>query len=257
MKNSNVAYKCLKDKKIVVTGAASGIGAEIAEYFYYQGSKVIIIDIDEKNAINLISNLPKRTGLHTPSFFYCDLIDIEAIKNIFSEIYEKFGFLNVLCNNAGDDNRHNWEEVTSEEWDFYQGRNLKHQFFCTREFSKYVDINEGASIICMGSISYLNGSTGMPSYTTAKSALIGLVNTMAILLAPKNIRINIIQPGWVFTEKQISKWIDDDALIEIDSKQILKGKIMPEEPAKLALFLASSQSIFITKQVINVDAGWV
>ncbi len=257
MKNFSVNYKCLKDKKVIITGAAGGIGAEIAKFFYYQGSKVIIIDIDEKNAKNLISQLPETKELYSPSFFYCDLIKVEAIKKTFSLIYKEYGYLNVLCNNAGDDQRHNWEKITSEEWDFYQGRNLKHQFFCTREFSKYVDNDFGGSVICMGSISYLNGSIGMPSYTTAKSALIGLVNTMAKILGPKNIRINIIQPGWIFTEKQINKWIDKDALKEIDREQIIKGKIMPEEPAKLALFLASSQSKFITKQVINVDAGWI
>ena len=97
----------------------------------------------------------------------------------------------------------------------------------------------------------------MPGYTTAKSGLVGLVNTMAKILGSKRIRINLIQPGWIMTEKQISRWINKEAENLIQTNQLLKGKIYPEEPAKLVLFLSSDQASKITKQIINIDAGWV
>jgi NAD(P)-dependent dehydrogenase (short-subunit alcohol dehydrogenase family) len=109
----------------------------------------------------------------------------------------------------------------------------------------------------MGSISYLNGTEEMPSYTTAKSGIVGLVNTMATILGKKNIRVNLIQPGWIMTSKQLEKWVDKKAEDLIDGNQLLHGKIYPDEPAKLVLFLASDQSGKITKQIINIDAGWI
>ena len=97
----------------------------------------------------------------------------------------------------------------------------------------------------------------IPSYTTAKAGLVGLVNTMAKLLSKKRIRVNLIQPGWIMTKKQILNWVDKEAESLIENNQLIEGKINPDEPAKLVLFLASEQSLKITKQIINLDAGWV
>tara|TARA_S200000501_G_scaffold85130_1_gene77755 strand:+ start:325 stop:1098 length:774 start_codon:yes stop_codon:yes gene_type:complete len=257
MINIGVLYKCLKDKKVIVTGGATGIGAVIARYFYEQGSQVIILDIKSDAANKLVQTMKAKKELLQPKYFFCDLTNTENISKVFFEAYKEFGPFNVLCNNAADDERHNWEKITSKEWDYCQNINLKSQFFCIREFVKYIENNKGTSIICLGSISYLNGTIEMPSYTTAKSGIVGLVNTMAKILGKKGTRINIIQPGWIMTEKQLSKWVDQDAEDFIDKNQLLKGKIYPEEPAKLALFLASEQSSKITKQIINIDAGWV
>ena len=257
MINTQTIYPCLNKKNIVITGGATGIGAVIAKYFYDQKARVAILDIKKEDAIKLIRSMPSTKEKISPEFFYCDLVNVESIEKVFLDIHNSFGHLNVLCNNAADDERHDWEKITSQDWDFYQNRNLKHHFFCTREFSKYIDTQNGGSIICIGSISYLNGSIGMPSYTTAKSGLVGLINTMARILGPRKIRVNLIQPGWVMTEKQLKNWIDKKALEEIEREQILSEKIQPDEPAKLVLFLASDQSRLITKQIINIDGGWV
>ena len=257
MMNKGVIYSCLINKKVIVTGGASGIGAVIARYFYEQGSQVIILDIKKKEANKLIDSMQKSGNLLQPKFFFCDLTNTESIANVISQAYKEFGNLDVLCNNAADDERHNWETISSKDWDYCQNINLKSQFFCIREFTKYIDDNKGASIVCLGSIAYLNGTTEMPGYTTAKSGLVGLVNTMAKVLGSKKIRINLIQPGWIMTEKQISLWINKEAENLIETNQLLKGKILPEEPAKLVLFLSSDQASMITKQIINVDAGWI
>ncbi len=257
MENSTPIYDSLYKKKVIVTGGATGIGSYITRYFYEQGSQVFVLDIKKKESIDLVESLPNTKTKIKPEIYYCDLIDINSIEEVFKNIYTQFGYLDVLCNNAADDERHDWEKISSSEWDYFQNINLKSQFFCIREFSKYVSFNNGSSIICMGSISYLNGSTEMPSYTTAKSGIVGLVNTMANILGKKGIRINLIQPGWVMTEKQLSKWIDKKAEEMIEENQLLEGRISPDEPAKLVLFLASDQSKMITKQIINLDGGWV
>tara|TARA_B100000886_G_scaffold321824_1_gene264356 strand:+ start:652 stop:1425 length:774 start_codon:yes stop_codon:yes gene_type:complete len=257
LKSKCPIYKSLFGKNVVVTGGATGIGAVLTQLFYEQGAQVIFLDINEEAALELIKEMPQLNELKEPKYFYCNLLEVESIKEIFEEINKKYGFLDVLCNNAADDQRHDWENISSSEWDYYQNINLKSQFFCIKEFSKRTDYKKGASIICMGSIAYLNKTTTMPSYTVAKAGIVGLVNTMATILGESGIRVNLIQPGWVMTEKQLLKWIDKEAEDLISNNQLLKSKIYPEDPAKLALFLASDQSAMITKQTINVDAGWI
>ncbi len=253
----SVRYNCLKKKNIVITGGATGIGAVIARHFYSQGSQVIILDVKEYEAKLLIKSMPALENLLQPKFIFCNLTNTESIGNVFNEIFNIFGELDVLCNNAADDNRHDWQKISSLDWDYFQNINSKSQFFCIREFAKFTNQVKGASIICIGSIAYLNGTTEMPAYTTAKASLVGLVNTMAKILGKKRIRINLIQPGWIMTEKQLKKWIDEKAESLITKNQLLEGKIYPDEPAKLVLFLASEQSLKITKQIINIDAGWI
>ena len=257
MRNYSVQYSSLIKKNVVITGGATGIGSVIAKYFYNQGSQVIILDIKKEDAGLLIKSMPSGKKFLQPEFFYCDLTDTEKISQVFFEIHIKYGFLDVLCNNAADDQRHDWETLSSLDWDYYQNINSKSQFFCIKEFVKFTNSKQGASIICMGSISYLNGTTEMPVYTIAKAGLVGMVNTMAKILGERNIRVNLIQPGWIMTEKQLAKWVDSKAESLIEANQLLEGKLNPDEPAKLVLFLASDQACKITKQIINVDAGWV
>ncbi len=257
MTQTEVKYISLINKNIIITGGATGIGAVISRYFYEQGSQVFILDIKEKEANKLIDSLEVKSNLLKPKFFFCNLTKTNSLTTVFSKISKEFGSLDVLCNNAADDERHNWETISSLDWDYYQNINLKSQFFCIREFVKYTDQKKGASIICMGSISYLNGTIDIPAYTTAKSGLVGLVNTMAKILGKRKIRVNLIQPGWIMTKKQITKWINKEAKELINERQLIQGYIYPDEPAKLALFLASDESRKITKQVINLDAGWI
>lgn len=257
MTYQNTVYPCLVNKKIIVTGGATGIGAVITKFFYEQGAQVFILDILEEKSQELINLMPSNSELKQPKFLFCDLLKTDSIKIVFKEISDQYGTLDALCNNAADDERHDWETISSQEWDYYQNINLKSQFFCIREFVKFVDDTCGASIICMGSISYLNGTVEIPSYSIAKSGLIGLVNTMATILGKRRIRVNLIQPGWIMTNKQLTKWVDKKAQDLISKEQLLEGKIYPEEPAKMVLYLASDQSKMITKQIINIDAGWV
>ena len=131
-----------------------------------------------------------KGNLLKPKFFFCDLTKTNSITEVFKKINNEFGNLDVLCNNAADDERHDWERIDCFDWDYYQNINLRSYFFCIREFVKYVDDKKGASIICIGSISYLNGTIEMPAYTTAKSGIVGLVNTMAKILGKRIFRRN-------------------------------------------------------------------
>ena len=139
MKSKCPIYKSLFGKNVVVTGGATGIGAVLTQLFYEQGAQVIFLDINEEAALELIKEMPQVNELKEPKYFYCNLLEVESIKEIFGEINKKYGFLDVLCNNAADDQRHDWENISSSEWDYYQNINLKSQFFCIKEFSKRTD----------------------------------------------------------------------------------------------------------------------
>ena len=257
MTHPNVTYESLKGCPVVVTGGASGIGEFIVRAFFLQGAHVHFLDIDEVKGRRLESVLLSSDTNNQIHFHHCDLTVEAEIESTFEKIADMTGGISVLCNNAGNDQRHDWTSITFEEWDKVQDHNLKHHFFCTRAAHRHFPSDIGGSVICIGSISYLNGSDEMVGYTTAKSALVGLVNILAKLLGHSGTRVNLVQPGWIMTEKQLDKWINQHALELINREQLISQKINPEEVAKLVLFLASDQAKLITKQVINIDAGWV
>ena len=124
MKNISAKYSSLINKKVVITGGASGIGSVMAKYFYEQGSKVIILDVKDNEANDLIKTMDEENNLILPSFFHCDLTKTKSIECAFNEIYNNFGYLDVLCNNAADDDRHNWDQLSSDRWDYYQNMQL-------------------------------------------------------------------------------------------------------------------------------------
>ena len=136
MKNISAKYSSLINKKVVITGGASGIGSVMAKYFYEQGSKVIILDVKDNEANDLIKTMDEENNLSPPSFFHCDLTKTKSIENVFSEIYNNFGYLDVLCNNAADDDRHNWDGywVDNKEYRLTIDDGLKLQGFNDYDF---------------------------------------------------------------------------------------------------------------------------
>ncbi len=250
-------YNSLKNKNIVITGGASGIGESIVKAFYSQLSNVFFLDKDIKKGKELEKKLKKLKNKNKIRFLNCDLTSVDSIKLAFNKIEEICGNIDVLCNNAGNDERHSWEDLTSEMWDNCINDNLKHHYFCSQIGAKLMLPEKGGSIIYIGSISYLNGTTAMPAYTTAKSGLVGLLKTMSKILGMLNIRVNMIQPGWILTEKQLEKWIDGSSKETIIREQNLKNFLYPQDVAKSVLFFASNESAMITNQIINVDGGWI
>ena len=249
-------YPSLHNATVLITGGASGIGASMVVQFALQGAKVAFFDIDEQSAAKLIAELGKGPE-HAPVFLKCDLTDITALRSAINEVEQQFGAIRVLVNNAASDNRHMWSEVTPEYWDERMAVNIRHHFFAMQAVAPGMTRAGGGSIINMSSISWIIPSTGLPAYVTAKAGIVGLTRTMARELGSANIRVNSVSPGGVMTERQRRLWMTPEYLAEIMRNQSLKRELMPDDVARLVLFLAADDSATITGQNFIIDGGWV
>jgi D-xylose 1-dehydrogenase len=249
-------YPSLRDQLVLITGGATGIGASLVEHFASQGSQVAFLDIDQKSAEQLVVALSSKCA-HAPAFLPCDLTDIAKLRAAIAEIEARHGTIRVLVNNAGNDARHSIDEVTPEYWDRTIAVNLRHQYFASQAVIPAMKKAGQGSIINMSSICWIIPSTGLPVYVTAKAAIVGLTRTLAHELGPHNIRVNCVLPGAIQTERQKQLWFTEEYQAEILRNQALKKMILPEEVARLVLFLASDDSSAITSQSYVVDAGWV
>jgi D-xylose 1-dehydrogenase len=237
-------------------GGASGIGASLVQHFVSQGSQVVFLDIDSKSADQLVAGLSQSCA-HPPVFISCDLTDIAALRAAIVAIEAKQGAVRVLVNNAGNDARHSFESVTPDDWDRCIAVNLRHQFFAAQAVVPAMKKAGQGSMINLSSISWVIPSTGLPVYISAKAAIVGLTRTLAHELGPHNIRVNAVLPGAILTERQEKLWFTDEYRAEILRNQALKRMILPEDVARLVLFLASDDSAAVTNQSYVIDGGWV
>lgn len=249
-------YPSLQNRVVVITGGASGIGAAMVETFADQRANVVFLDIQDTAAEQLIQNIV-ATGQNAPAYYHCDLTDIAALQSTVASIVERFSTVDVLINNAGNDTRHSIDEVTSSFWDQSIAINLKHQFFMAQAVIPAMQRAGHGSILNLSSISWLIPSIHLPVYVTAKAAIVGMTRTLAHELGGHNIRVNAILPGAILTERQKQLWFTPEYQAEILARQALKRMILPQEVARLALFLASDDSAAITNQSYVVDGGWI
>ena len=249
-------YKDLKNKRIFITGGGSGIGASIVEHFCEQGSEVYFIDINVEASNKLVLEC-KSKNFSIPTFINCDLLNIKDLQNTISKIIDNNGAIDVLVNNAANDERHSIDEVTEEFWNERMNINLRHYFFTVQSVKKGMIANKGGSIINIGSVSWMIGQGGMPAYTAAKSGVVGLTRSFARDLGEFDIRVNSVVPGWVMTERQIEKWLTPESEADMMKKQCLKHKLMPSDIAKTVLFFGSDASSGCTNQDYVVDKGWL
>ncbi len=249
-------YPSLRDQLVLITGGALGIGASLVEHFAAQGSQVAFLDIDRKSGEKLAAELSAKSA-HPTAFLRCDLTEIAQLRTAITEVETRYGAIRVLVNNAGNDTRHSVSEVTPEDWDRMIAVNLRHQFFAAQAVIPAMKKAGQGSIINMSSISWIIPSTGLPVYVTAKAAIVGLTRTLAHELGPHNIRVNCVLPGAILTERQKQLWFTEEYQAEILRNQALKKMILPEEVARLVLFLAADDSSAVTNQSYVVDGGWV
>ena len=212
------------------------------------------LDIAADAAGALIGSLHDM-GLPPPLFLPCDLRDIAALQAAIAEIGRRLGAITVLVNNAANDQRHGWEDVTVEYWDERMATNLRHQFFAIQAVAPMMKAAGGGSIINFGSISWHTSAGGMPAYTTAKAGVEGLTKGMARDLGPFGIRVNCVIPGWVMTQRQIDLWLTPDAEENLMRAQCLKTKLVAADLARMVLWLAADDSRMCTSQLWVVDAG--
>jgi len=249
-------YPSLRDAVVVVTGGASGIGAAMVEEFALQEAKVAFVDVSEDCAQSLIRRLASAHGA-AAQFFPCDLTRIEDLRSTMARIEARCGGIRVLVNNAANDDRHRFAEVTPEYWDQRMHVNLRHHFFAIQAVAPGMARLGGGSIINMSSISWMIPATGLPAYVTAKAGIVGLTRTLARELGSSNIRVNCVSPGAIMTERQRRLWVTPEYLAEILQNQALKRELVPRDVARLVLFLAADDSSAITGQNFVIDGGWV
>jgi NAD(P)-dependent dehydrogenase (short-subunit alcohol dehydrogenase family) len=249
-------YPSLLDRVVLVTGGGSGIGASIVEEFALQGSRVAFLDLNEDASQQLVRTLSERCT-HAPVFFPCDLTDIPALQDTLEKVSVRIGPPEVLVNNAGSDDRHDFESVTVDYWDQRMAVNLRHQFFAAQAVAEGMKRKQGGSIINMSSIAWMIPTPRLPVYVTAKAAIVGLTRSLAHELGPSNIRVNCVLPGAIMTERQQRLWMSPEYEAELLSRQSLKRHLHPAEVARLVLFLAADDSAGITNQNHVIDAGWI
>lgn len=240
---SSAIYPSLKGRKVLITGGGSGIGAGLVEAFVKQGAQVSFIDL----ADTISAQLPAGTA----TFYKCDLTDIPALERTLAQI----GTVDILLNNAANDDRHSLSDVTEAYFDNRIAVNLKHLLFCAKAVAPGMKANGGGAIINFGSISWHLGLPDLVLYETAKAGIEGMTRALARELGPDNIRVTTIIPGNVKTPRQM-KWYTPEGERQIVEAQCLPGRIEPKHVAGLALFLASDDAELCTGHGYWIDAGW-
>lgn len=252
-------YPSLSGRPVIITGGATGIGSAFVSAYVAQGAKVAFLDVDDTAAQSLIERLAASPGdtWTAPKYFHCNVTDTTELQTTIRTATQQLGGLKVLINNVANDTRHSLDDLTSEGWDACIAVNLKHQFFASQAAYPAIAASGGGSIICVGSISWLNNTTEMIGYTTSKAAIHGLVRTLARQLGRHRIRVNGLLPGWTMTERQLRLWVDDEARRQIAEGQCLPDPLEPDDVARMALFLGADDSKMCTHQAYVVDGGWI
>jgi D-xylose 1-dehydrogenase len=248
-------YPSLEGRVVLITGGATGIGESLVANFARQGSRVAFLDIQDEAAHRLVESLHAE-GCPAPKYLHCDLMDVEALQASVKRLLEVYGTIDVLVNNAANDQRHTTEEVTPQYWEHCMAVNLRPHFFTIQAVAPAMKAARRGSIINFSSISWTVPSTGLPVYITAKAAIVGLTRTMAHELGPAGVRVNAILPGAISTERQERLWYTPEYIANIMHRQAIKITIYPDDVARLALFLAADDSRAITNQSYVIDAGW-
>jgi NAD(P)-dependent dehydrogenase (short-subunit alcohol dehydrogenase family) len=247
-------YPSLADRVVLVTGGASGIGADIVRAFAANRARVAFLDIQQAAGEELAAALADAP--HQPLFLKCDLTDIDALKSAVATVRKRLGPVGVLVNNAANDDRHSIDEVTVDYWDWSQAINLRPQFFAAQAVRPHMQELGGGSIINLSSVLWRSGSEMLVGYTAAKGAVISLTRSLGRAFGADNIRVNAIEPGAVMTERQRELWYKtEDAVAAMVDRQALKRVLLGEEIGRAALFLAADDSRMITRQSLVVDAG--
>jgi NAD(P)-dependent dehydrogenase (short-subunit alcohol dehydrogenase family) len=242
------AMRGLADKRVLITGGASGIGAATVKRFLEEGSRVAVLDNDEEGCRRIEKEAPGLSGTIT-----CDVSDPEAVKRAFIELDELFGGLDVLINNAGISIRYpDVTEIPVEKWQQVINVNLNGVFYVAQQAAQRMK-DPGGVIVNMGSTSGLVGYPYYADYNAAKAGVLELTKTMALELAPK-VRVVAVCPGYVLTPMQEAEYTPE-MIDEVNGKIPLKRHARPEEIAALFAFLASEEASYITGHEYIIDGG--
>jgi NAD(P)-dependent dehydrogenase (short-subunit alcohol dehydrogenase family) len=238
----------LRDRRVVITGAAGGIGAATAGRFLEEGARVVALDRDGQALHRLQGALMGLDGA-----VVADVTDPDLVAWAFDEVDRLLGGVDVLINNAGISLRHGFLEITPEAWRQVMAVNLDGVFYVAQQAGQRMLADEGGVILNMGSTNGLMGYPYYADYNASKAGVIELTRTMALELAP-SVRVNAVCPGWILTPMQAAEYTPEmrQAFAE---KVPLKRLGRPEDVAALFAFLASDDAAFITGQAFVIDGG--
>jgi meso-butanediol dehydrogenase/(S,S)-butanediol dehydrogenase/diacetyl reductase len=238
----------LKDKRVLITGGAGGIGTATARRFLDEGSRVVVLDRDETACQRIRRDLPTLQGI-----IDADVSDARAVERALARLDDLLGGLDVLINNAGISIRKPFMDITPEQWRAVIDVNLNGMFFVAQQAARRMLAGDGGVILNMGSTNGLMGYPYYADYNASKAGVIELTRSMALELAPA-VRVNAICPGFIMTPMQESEYTPDMRRA-FESKVPLHRLGRPEDVAALFAFLASEESAFITGQCIVIDGG--
>jgi meso-butanediol dehydrogenase/(S,S)-butanediol dehydrogenase/diacetyl reductase len=238
----------LKDKRVLITGGASGIGAATAARFLEEGSQVCILDRDAAACEAVRHQLP---GISEA--IIADVTDLMQVEAALAEAVRAIGGVDVLINNAGISIRHNFLDITPEEWDKVIAVNLTGVFYVAQTAARHMMERGGGVILQTASTNGIMGYPFYADYNATKAGVIELTRSMALELAPR-VRVCAIAPGYVLTPMQRAEYTDA-MLDEVNRKIPLRRHARPEEIAALFAFLASDDAAYATGHVYTMDGG--
>jgi D-xylose 1-dehydrogenase len=255
MPPNSASYPSLRGKRVFITGGGSGIGACLVEAFARQGSRVAFVDIARQESEALAQRL-QASGVDSPWFRVCDVSDVAALQAAIRDASAALGDFNVLVNNVASDDRHAIADVTPKYWDERMAINERPAFFAIQAALPGMQRAGSGAIVNIGSRGWHAKSAGYPAYATAKASVMGLMRGLARELGAQRIRINVVSPGWVMTERQLRLWAVPDMHGELARIQCVPDPIQAHHIAAMVLFLASDDAAACTAQEYVVDAGW-
>jgi 3-oxoacyl-[acyl-carrier protein] reductase len=244
----------IKDKVVIVTGAAAGIGAGVAKLFAEEGAQVFLTDLDGAGVKKAAAALQADGG--SAFGFEANAARRDAMATVVEDALTRFGRIDVLINNAGIYPRQPFLEMTEEQWDTMQDINLKSVFHCTKLVMPHMVRQRSGAVVNISSVTFFTGLQNLTHYIASKGAIIGFTRALAREMGEHNVRVNCITPGAIETEGE-RKLMSKEKAAEFVVNQSLKRRITPLDIARVCLFLSTELSDAMTGQTLNVDGGWI
>jgi 3-oxoacyl-[acyl-carrier protein] reductase len=241
--------KLLENKVALITGASKGIGKCIAVLFAKEGCQVAFTDLNRDEAMVQTEKELNDLGVKAVGFA-SNAASFEDSQRVVDEVVKEFGRIDVLVNNAGITKDNLLMRMSEKDWDAVISVNLKSVFNLTHAVQKYMLKQKSGSIINMSSVVGVSGNAGQANYSASKAGIIGFTKSIAKELGSRNIRSNAIAPGFIITD--MTAQIPEDARKAWEASIPMRRGGKPEEVAKVALFLASDLSSYVSGQVIHV-----
>ena len=244
--------KLLENKTVLITGASRGIGKGIATVFAEHGASVVFTYSSSVDAANALEAELQALGVQAKGY-QSNAADFEQAQELVENILVDFSTIDVLINNAGITKDNLLMRISEEDFDKVIQVNLKSVFNLTKAVQRTMLKQRHGSIINMSSIVGVKGNAGQSNYAASKAGIIGFSKSVALELGSRNIRCNVIAPGFIETE--MTAKLSEEVVAGWRSGIPLKRGGTPNDVANACVFLASDLSSYITGQVINVDGG--